>query len=200
MNQAAIRETLIQLAQIDIDAIRAYTQAIHNCSDTELTRILAGFREDHDRHVLELSHAIRMLGGRPPQNADLSGFAIAGFTTIAANTGRIGTLMAMESNEIVTNDAYDRALFVDMDPQWRDLVERNAADEQRHLETLRQLLETNPAGRLLSQAAATQGAATAVWTNVLRHTLPAALIGAGTAWFLDNLGRSGGNSQNRPKR
>lgn len=181
-------EALIRLAQTDLDAIRAYEQAIEHCGDPGVATMLSGFRDDHRRHVDELSAAIRAQGAEPPAEASLSGFAIAGFTAVSASAGLVGALTVMESNEVVTNDAYDRALTDDLSADNRALVERNRADERRHLQAIRARLERLPGGTVMSQAATLHGATTSAWMNTLRHNLPAALaLGAGAAWLIGGM-------------
>lgn len=166
MDERALLGTLYHLAQIDIDAIGAYTRAIENCRDEGITRMLSRFRDDHRRHVHDLSGPIRRLGGTPPQAPDFSGAAIEGFTAMVSSTGWPGALMAMESNEVVTNDAYRQALCHDFPGNVRSVVQRNFADEQRHLDAIRARFEAAvPGGPMLSQAAIAQGWMTAFWVN-----------------------------------
>lgn len=178
--------TLRHLAQVDIDAIRAYTQAIENCGDRELAATLSAFRGDHERHVRDLSPAIRRLGGTPPNSADVTGFGIAGFTAVMAGAGTTGALTVMESNEIVTNDAYRQALSRELPADIRGMVERNREDERRHLEAIRGRLEaTGRSGRALARAASVHGGTTALWMNTISRSVPLMLtLGAGAAWLL----------------
>ena len=158
MRPYLVHAALHQLAQIEIDAIRAYTQAIERCRDPELDRMLRDFREDHLRHIQDLSVEIRKTGGMPPAGLDLPGLGIEAFTATLALTGKGGALMATQGNEIVTNDAYASALARDLPDDVRAMVERNAEDEQRHLASIRGQLEAVfPAGPLLSGAATMQG-------------------------------------------
>lgn len=188
MADTSILDTLRRLAQVDIDAIHAYTQAIDYCGDDSVSAMLSGFRADHQRHVDELSSAIRDEGGEPPATADFTGFAIAGFTAVSASAGAIGALTVMESNEVVTNDAYDKAMAANLPADLRSLVERNRADERRHLAAIQERLESMPGGRAMSQAARMQGTLTSAWVNTLRENLPAALLlGAGAAWMLGGM-------------
>lgn len=181
--------TLHHLAQIDVDAIRAYGQAMDHCQDPEVARLLSAFQDDHERHVCALGAIIGEMGGDTPAEPDIPGFAIAGFTAVFSNMGLSGMMMVMESNEIVTNDAYRQALSQDLPDRVRKLVECNVADERRHLETIRRHLECMPAGDLLSQAAAIHGATTATWVNAVRRNMPMALaLGVGAAWLLGSLG------------
>jgi hypothetical protein len=120
--------------------------------------MLTGFREDHLRHIQDLSVAIRKAGGVPPGGPDLPGLGIEAFTATLSLTGTGGALMAMQGNEIVTNDAYANALSRRLPDDIRSMVERNAEDEERHLASIRGQLEAIfPAGPLLSGAATMQG-------------------------------------------
>ncbi|MFN7147353.1 MAG: DUF2383 domain-containing protein [Myxococcota bacterium] len=133
-NDTAIR-LLTNLVQIDIDAVIAYEQAIKGVSDTRMRRTLEGFRDDHQRHVDNLSEVVTRFGGKPPaRTPDALGFKIAGFTEIRARAGEEAALMATRDNELLTNRAYEDALNSnDLPDDVLDLVRRNYADEKRHL-------------------------------------------------------------------
>ncbi len=174
--------TLRHLVLADIDAITAYTQAIDHCGDEALARTLSQFRADHHRHVRNLGDAMERLGGRPPRQTDFSGFAIASFTAIAADARRAGALTAMESNEAAANDAYRQTLSRYLPDDIRRIVERNHADEEHHLATIRrELHQMGVAGEMPAPAAADQGWARATWTTALRRNVPAMLLAAGAA-------------------
>lgn len=178
----AVLDTLTHLAQVDIDAIHAYSQAIERSEDEDLASVLSAFRDDHRRHVDDLGAEIRKLGGDPPVQPDTTGFVIEGFTAVAASAGTAAALAAMESNEIVTNDAYHSALTEDLPSEISSLLLRNYDDEKRHLATIRSKLEAMPGGMALSAAARAQGWTMATWMNTLSRELPMALaIGAGAA-------------------
>lgn len=173
MHDYRVLASLRRLIQTDIDAIRAYGQAIAATRDEDVAAMLEGFRDDHERHVSELGDAIRALGGHAPVAPDLSGLAIEGFTAFTSRSFPSGALVAMESNEIVTNEAYRRATDLALPQELADLVRRNYEDEQSHLQAIRQRLETGAtAGPLLSQTARMQGWATSLWMNNLRDLLP----------------------------
>lgn len=188
MAEDKVTDTLTHLVQVDIDAIHAYTQAIERSEDEGLASVLTAFREDHRRHVDELGAEIRMRGAQPPAQPDASGFVIEGFTAVAASAGTASLLAVMESNEIVTNDAYRAALTQDLPPDIAALVRRNYDDEKRHLATIHAKLEALPGGMALSAAARAQGWTMAAWMNTLGRELPMALaIGAGAAALLAGL-------------
>lgn len=188
-----VSEHIEHLIRIDHDAVRAYTQAIDNVADDAVRDMLTGFRADHERHIEDLSAALAKRGGQPPREAHLTGFALAGFTGVAAGMGVSGALMAMQSNEVVTNQAYELALRADLPDDLRGLFERNLGDEQRHLQTIRHWLEeSSPVGTMMSGSATVQGLGTSLWMNVIRtNPVATAVAATGAAFLLGNylLGR-----------
>lgn len=184
----AVQDTLTHLVQVDIDAIHAYSQAIERSEDEDLASVLSAFRQDHQRHVDDLGAELRKLGAEPPKAPDPTGFVIEGFTAVAASAGTAAALAAMESNEVVTNDAYHAALSEDLPADIAALVRRNYDDEKRHLATIRTRLEAMPGGMALSVAARAQGWTMATWMNTLSRELPIALaVGVGAAALLAGL-------------
>jgi uncharacterized protein (TIGR02284 family) len=183
-----ISDQLGHLIRIDHDAVRAYAQAIDHVPDQDVRDMLTGFRADHERHIEDLSAALVKLGGQPPRSAHFSGFALAGFTGVVSGMGVPGALMAMQSNEVVTNQAYELALRNDMAPELRSLIERNLGDERRHMHAIRRLLEqSSPVGRVMSGSATVQGLGTSLWMNVIRTSPMATAVAAtGAAFLLGN--------------
>lgn len=128
---------LKDLVHLDIDAIHAYDQAIEKINVKEVKDALTNFRDDHRRHVDELSAIIRSHGEEPPRFArDFKGFLIQGFTALRSITGTEGALRAMKSNEQLTNVTYVRALSWDLPENVRSIVEKNREDERRHLDAI----------------------------------------------------------------
>jgi uncharacterized protein (TIGR02284 family) len=133
---------LVALAQLDIDAARAYEQAIDAIDVPEVRDRLDDFRQDHERHVSELSEVIRWMGGEPPERSpDMKGFIIGGYTAIRGTMGIAGALRAMKTNEMMANAIYERALTVDLPDDVRGLIVRNREDERRHLAYIESVLE-----------------------------------------------------------
>jgi uncharacterized protein (TIGR02284 family) len=143
MDNQALIKNLVELAQLDIDAIRAYAQAIDNIDQPTLHSEISSFKADHARHVNDLSAVIRRLGGEPPSfSPDLKGFLLEGFTAIRSLTGIEGALKAMRGNEKLTNHTYEKALSWELPADIRLIIEKNFADEKRHLAYIEQAIET----------------------------------------------------------
>lgn len=134
-------DKLNSLIRLDVDAVHAYDQAIDACTMPELKNRLTEFRGDHDRHIRDLSDQVRALGGQPDVRKDWKGFLIQGFTAIASQ-GDHSALVAMRGNEELTNRSYQAALQMsDITPEVRSVLEKNYADEQRHLEWIKAQLD-----------------------------------------------------------
>lgn len=135
MNNADIAKKLTKLAQLDIDAVEAYNQALASIDNTKIHKVISQFRDDHIRHIDELSAAIQSLGEEPPKRTqDIKGFLIEGFTAIRSATGIEGALKAMRGNEKLTNSTYEDALSWELPANIKALIEKNRSDEKRHLE------------------------------------------------------------------
>src|SRR5690348_5866746 len=129
MNNQDQAKKLCKLAQLDIDAVNAYEQALKIIDDIAIHAKISQFRDDHLRHINDLSMAIRDLGGEAPERTlDFKGFIITGFTAIRSATGTEGALKAMQGNEKLTNSTYAEALSWDLSPEIHGLIQKNYAD------------------------------------------------------------------------
>lgn len=135
MDTKAVISLMRDLVHLDVDAIHAYDQAIKNIDVASVRAELTRYKGDHERHVTDLSAAIVELGGdAPPIRRDVKGFFIEGMTALRAAMGTEQSLKAMLTNEKLTNREYDKAAKMALPPQIDALVQRNQADERRHLE------------------------------------------------------------------
>ena len=76
---------LNNLIQLDIDAIRAYQEAIDSSQDATVRGKLESFKGDHERHIADLSAVVEQLGGTPAQTRDLVGSLIEWFTAVRSS-------------------------------------------------------------------------------------------------------------------
>jgi uncharacterized protein (TIGR02284 family) len=135
-----IIDKLNRLIALDIDAVGAYDSAIRACNSGVVKERLGSFKADHERHVRDLSEAVRLGGGTPRTTRDLKGVFIQGFTAITS-FGDQSALMAMRGNEELTTRTYKAALNDDDLPDTlRPLLQRNYGDEQRHLSWIQDAL------------------------------------------------------------
>ena len=85
------------LIHLDMDAIKAYEQAIKACEHENVASQLRSFQADHQRHVQELSDEMRKLGEQPKVTTDIKGFFIEKFTAITS-MGTRSALMATSTS------------------------------------------------------------------------------------------------------
>ena len=129
------------LIHLDMDAIKAYEQAIKASEHENVKSQLRAFQGDHQRHVNDLSEEVRKLGEQPDVRTDIKGFFIEAFTAIAAH-GTKSALLAMRGNEQLTTARYRAALELqDLPESTKEVIRKNSADEQRHLEWIKTALD-----------------------------------------------------------
>jgi len=142
METAKIHKKVNTLIQLDIDAVHAYEQAIQNIGIEEIRSRLTEYKDDHQRHVSELSSYVQSNGGGLPEfSPDFKGFLIQGFTALRSSTGTVGALKAMMMNEKLTNKKYSEATEWDIPSEAMSIIQKNYSDEQRHLEFVQQRLQ-----------------------------------------------------------
>src|SRR6185312_9016788 len=130
------------LMHVDMDASRAYAQAIAAIGASAIRRRLEAFRDDHERHIAQIATEIRGLGMQPPPRVpDRRGFLLTGYTAIFASMGAEPALRALRANETLTNHRYDEAAAAGLPEHVRQVIERNRLDERRHIRFLEDVIE-----------------------------------------------------------
>lgn len=128
-----LEDLLTDLVRLDYDAADAYQSAIDRLQNPEFRATLALFREDHLRHVDELSELLKAGGKTPPQEGDVKSYLTQGKVVIGGLMGDKAIIQAMKTNEDDTNTAYDRAVVFKAAPQdTHQIFTRAQLDERRH--------------------------------------------------------------------
>lgn len=126
-------KTLQELVKLDYDAIEAYDAAIERLDDRASQEKLAEFRDDHVRHTANLGGLLQGLGADVPDGPDAKRLLTEGKVVIAGLGGDKAVLRAMQANEKVTNETYEKAQKLDgLDAATRDTLAANFEDEKRH--------------------------------------------------------------------
>lgn len=138
MEREELVTKLRELAQLEVDAISLYEEAINRVAVPLISERIAELRVDHLRQVQDLNDEIVGLGGQPvPPLPDLRGTLLRGFTAVTSTMGTRAAVMAIIANEELTHRTYQSALNMDWPPVQRALIERNDLDQKRHLAWLR---------------------------------------------------------------
>lgn len=130
-------DLLTDLVKLDFDAADAYQAAIDRLQNPEFRATLALFREDHLRHVDELSEVLNEVlkasGKTPPQEGGVKGYLTQGKVVMGGLMGDKAIIQAMKTNEDDTNTAYDRAVAFKAAPaDTHQIFTRAQLDERRH--------------------------------------------------------------------
>lgn len=139
---------LNDLLQLDHDAAQAYTIAIGALESESFKETLRAFREDHERHISDLSQVIRENGGLPIDLAHVpTGFFKRAVQQVGALGGDRSILLAFKANEGQVRDKYLRsAEEPGYPPEVAEVIRRNASDEVRHYTWAVERLEEMGAG------------------------------------------------------
>lgn len=139
-------EELGDLLHLDVDAVQAYNEAIERIEEHDIRMKLSAYRDDHQRHVAELTDAIRTMGQEPPPpKPDLKGRLMEGMTALRSAIGTDQALKAMRQNELITRKAYERINEKYWPEDVREMLQRGFADERQHLTYIEQRLSV-PSG------------------------------------------------------
>ncbi|HYH38820.1 MAG TPA: ferritin-like domain-containing protein [Azospirillum sp.] len=129
----ALLAELADLLQLEYDALPVYGLAIAALRTPAYRDALAGFRDDHQRHIRELSALIRDLGGvRLPLPHLPTGLFKLAVQATALPAGDAAILLAFKSNEWQSKAKYARHAAREHPPEVAALLRRNAADEAKH--------------------------------------------------------------------
>lgn len=131
------------LVGLEHDAIAAYDETIERLEDPAAKTKIAEFRDDHLRHLQQLSELARADGIDTPTEGGMKQMLTTGKVMMAGMMGDGAILKAMASNENDTVTAYERASgHVDAPEAARRIFRQAHADELRHREWMQAASET----------------------------------------------------------
>ena len=143
--QTEFIEAVKELIELDYDAIGAYEAAIIRLDKAEYRKKLQECKEDHERHVKELTEFLVALGKEAPSGPDNTKSVIAKVKVMFGSIIGDGKILsAMLSNEEDTNTAYERMnKRVDELPgsTIHKVIARGLEDEIKHKNWLQSVLE-----------------------------------------------------------
>jgi rubrerythrin len=139
MNREELIDRLRSLMKDDYDAIRNYNQAIAELDVPNIRDQLTLFRDDHERHIDNLSAMLRSMSAQPLERPDDIKTS-ARINAVRSEVCTESILKAMEAGETIIHDAYAQALDTDLPIEVRTQIQTNFEDEQCHLQYFCQAL------------------------------------------------------------
>jgi len=127
-------DALKELIELDYAAVDAYEAAIERLENREYAEKLTEFKEDHERHIKEISALLQKNNLDVPEKKLIGKQLLTtGKVLIANMVGDNTILHAMKSNEVDTNTAYETMHGrTDKWPDSEDIINRGLQDEKRH--------------------------------------------------------------------
>jgi ketosteroid isomerase-like protein len=137
---------LNDLLQLDHDAVQAYTLAIDVVRDARYRERLVEYRGDHKRHIEELAAVVRAHGGLPVELPHATAPLKLAVQALGAAPGDATLLLAFKAVEGQARDKYHRASHASLPDDALAVVQRAAADEDRHYAWVEQVLREQGVG------------------------------------------------------
>ncbi|STX28503.1 Domain of uncharacterised function (DUF2383) [Legionella beliardensis] len=135
--QAEFRDALYELCELDYDAIAAYEAAINLLEKENHIKKMEEFKQDHQRHVIEISNLLHKHKVEAPDGPSPKNLLTQGKVYLANLMGDEAILQAMLSNEQDTNTAYER--LNEFKDKWKDgitILKQGLKDEKKHKQWL----------------------------------------------------------------
>jgi rubrerythrin len=131
---AEVVEGLNDLLKLDHDAIASYDAAIEKLENREYANQIAGFQQDHERHITDLNELSTSLGGTPDNTRHATAPFKEALQSLGAMAGDTGLLVAWRANELQVRSKYDS--YASRAGSWqadvKRVIDQNALDEERH--------------------------------------------------------------------
>jgi rubrerythrin len=130
---AKLISQLNNLLKLDHNAINAYTVAIDRLENESYAETIRRFRTDHERHVFELTHLVRVHHGVPVELPQAPARTASPAPQGTGPSGDdVGLLVSFRANERHSRDKYRAAAQRDVPEDVRAMLQRAADDEARH--------------------------------------------------------------------
>lgn len=138
MNEQNAIWKLSGMVQLNLDAVRILEQALDEMDLPSVREQLVRIRDEHSRHVLDLSAEINILGGSPPEYLrENLGTTTEGLLAIPERVENEELLKILEANEQVSAMRYRAARSWELSPAAAEMIRRQHGEEEVHLQIIR---------------------------------------------------------------
>ena len=141
MTESELISKLNAMIRLDNDALSSYNRVLDNISDQVIKTEITRYRDDHLRHVDNLTALVVKYGGVPATDEkDIRGLFLGSATAIENIAGLQGSLMALQTGEKITNKDYSDAISWEVPEDVLLVLKENFEDEKRHLRFINQAI------------------------------------------------------------
>lgn len=134
MTNTELADKLNSLIKLDNDTLHSYDKVIDAIEHQEIKDEIIKFRNDHRRHVDNLSLLVQTMNETPARKeSDLIDTFLGGETMLQNLAGIEGSLRALHTGEKLTNHNYGAAVKWDVPADVHAVLQANYSDEQRHI-------------------------------------------------------------------
>lgn len=139
-NMTSIKEldfakTLMELAELDYNAVEAYIAAVKKISNESYKNPLSKFQQDHERHIKEINEILVNHNKKSVKKPTAKHWVTKGKVTLADIVGDDMTILkAMHSIEKESNQAYEQANHCkDIWKEADKILKQGLEDEKKHI-------------------------------------------------------------------
>ena len=139
--QSEYLNALKALLELEYDALEAYEAALNRLEDPSYKKQIKNFRNDHRRHVANLTNLLLKHDQTPPTGPTIKSFMTQGKVIIGNLINDDAILRAMASNEEDSNTAYSRLCqYASIPDDELAILEQAYNDEKLHKEWITETL------------------------------------------------------------
>lgn len=132
--QESFDDAMIALLELEYDALEAYEVAVNKLENPLEKQKMREFMQDHQQHISELTHLLKANHvSKVPDGPTGKQWLTKGKVVLGSLFGDNAILLAMETNELDTNMAYER--MVKRTDQWpgvQSFLNQAFIDERKH--------------------------------------------------------------------
>lgn len=137
MNNQDVVEHLKSLVHYEIDHSFLLEQAVHNLTDSDVVKKIGSYRDEVEDNIKKFSSAIEKLGGEAPDHSrDFKGFFMQGYAALRGIASDHGVLQALDSNERLILDAYEKVLRLDLPQEAKEVVQKGYDKDKELFQTV----------------------------------------------------------------
>ncbi len=134
MNKSLQIEHLDRLMHLEVHGVSAYDGAIERTRDESARRRLEAMRDDHERHVIDITELLREMGEpTPAATPEVEALFAPSMSALKNGSSDEDVLQAMRMTEQVLAHEYAAARDCGVGLQVHDLLARNDGDAQAHI-------------------------------------------------------------------